>query len=155
MRNEWSPPKHPAVIHLTVVEGGCLSGRMNNNFDELILKRRACGRARTASMGMHVSWGTNVHRVARGRGATTATGRARSRDTYVRAPRWRRVWGAHGCEPRGWWGRNRTCPPMGAHTCAPPIQGASGRARPRATWLVGRKRMHPQMGARTSQVRRV
>jgi hypothetical protein len=30
---------------------------MNNNFDELILKRRARGRARTASMGVHVLWG--------------------------------------------------------------------------------------------------
>jgi serine/threonine protein kinase len=30
---------------------------MNNNFDELILKRRARGRARTSSMGVHGGYG--------------------------------------------------------------------------------------------------
>jgi hypothetical protein len=124
---------------------------MNNNFDELILKRRARGRARTASMGAHVSWGAeggrerlrganwgrerggaNGHGVrgsrgpwganvgARGpwgrvgRGAPTAEGRPRQRGAYVRAPRWRRVRGAHARGPRGSWGRVRTRPPMEA-----------------------------------------
>jgi hypothetical protein len=140
---------------------------VNNNFDELILKRRARGRARMASMGAHVSWGAKGGcerlggvdggrerggangrgaRGARGpwgtwgrerggawgRGGRTAVGRARPRAptaegalsrahptavrTYVRAPRWRRVRGAHARGPCGSWGRVRTCLPMGART---------------------------------------
>jgi hypothetical protein len=119
---------------------------MNNNFDELILKRRARGRAQTASMdahggharlmgrergmctprgaqmrGAYASWGAGgrggrVRRVACGQGASTATRHVRSRSAYVGAHLWRRVWGAHGREPRGWRGRKRTCPPMGAGT---------------------------------------
>jgi hypothetical protein len=60
---------------------------MNNNFDELILKRRTRGRARTASIGVHISRGAKGGRESLGgadggrvgRGARTAVGRLRAR----------------------------------------------------------------------------
>jgi hypothetical protein len=55
---------------------------MNNNFDELILKRRACGRARTASMGAHVLWGAKGGRECLG-----------GREWRVRMPHGVQTWG--------------------------------------------------------------
>jgi hypothetical protein len=88
---------------------------MNNNFDELILKRRARGKARTASMGAHVSWGAN------GRGRTVAHGEGA-----------RACVGSPAAEGRP---RQRGAPGRGAHTCTPSIGGAYG-ARMAASHVV-------------------
>jgi hypothetical protein len=76
---------------------------MNNNFHELILKRRARGRAQTASMGAHVSWGAKGGRERLGgadggreHGGASAVGRVGARGVMGRVGGGRaRPWGAH------------------------------------------------------------
>jgi hypothetical protein len=96
---------------------------MNNNFDELILKRRARGRARTASMGAHVLWGTKGGRERLGGadggrecGGMNGRGTRGARGAVGRMGRGvRTAEGAHG---------------RGAPTCAPPVGGAYGARMP-------------------------
>jgi hypothetical protein len=131
---------------------------MNNNFDELILKRHARGRARTASMGTHVSWGAKGGRECLGgvdggceRGGTNGRG-ARG----ARGP-----WGVWGRERGGAWAVGRARPRVPTHVGAPrpwaptaegrlrarpPLEARTGRARPRATWLVGARTYAPSNG---------
>jgi hypothetical protein len=95
---------------------------MNNNFDELILKRRARVRARTASMGAHVSWGVKGGRERLGGANVGARG----------------LWGAWGHELRGAWA-------MGAHSRgARTPEGTHARRRPSAVGALGRARPRPR-----------
>jgi hypothetical protein len=95
---------------------------MNNNFDELILKRRARGRARTASMGAHVLWGA--------KGGSECLGRRERGGANGRRART-----AEGAHDNGAL-RQRGTPGRGARTCVPPVGGAYG-ARTAASHVVG------------------
>jgi hypothetical protein len=111
---------------------------MNNNFDELILKRRARGRARMASMGAH---GGHARLLGRERGARMSCGARTPRGarTGARTPCGvRTAEGAHGEGVHAAKGRprQRGAPSQGARTCTPPIGGAY-EARTAASHVVG------------------
>jgi hypothetical protein len=100
---------------------------MNNNFDELILKKRAWGRVRTASMGAHGG------RTSRG---TQTGGVHGSRGTHGRGRiRWR---GDHG---------NEACLAERRVRAGPLLEARTGCARPRATWLAGTQTYAPTNGS--------
>jgi hypothetical protein len=101
---------------------------MNNNFDELILKRRTRSRARTASMGAHVSWGTKGGRERFG-GVDGGRGRG---GTWGASGRGAQTWG---CEQA--WGRGARGA-RGGTNVGPWGLGTRGASGPWGAW--GRER---------------
>jgi hypothetical protein len=111
---------------------------MNNNFDELILKRRTRGRVRTASMGVHRRRARLVGREQEARtprGACTAEGaHGEAARTCVGS---RATKGNHG---------NGAYPAEGRVRTRLPLEARTGRAWRRAMWLAGAQTYVPSNG---------
>jgi hypothetical protein len=119
---------------------------MNNNFDELILKRRARGRTRTASMDAHVSWGAKGGRKRlggheRGGGARMPRGACTAEGTHGEGAR--ACVGLPAAEGRP---RQRGAPGRGARTCTPPIGSAYGARTAASHVVVGVQTYVPSNG---------
>jgi hypothetical protein len=115
---------------------------MNNNFDELIFKRRARGRVQTASMGAHVSWGAKGGRERLGGADGGRMGRKRPWGANVGA-RGGANMGARTAVGRA---RPRGDHGNGAPMCTPPVGGAYGARTAAATWFVGARTYAPSNG---------